>query len=447
MTVTNTERSVSYTLNGSTLGPFSVPFQFFEVDVYLDGAVVDPSDYQIVQEDVGGTGDILFLTEDEPTGELAILGATALVQETDYVNNDDFPAESHERALDRLTMIVQDLKRNFDRCILAANPYLGATLNFREHPGAFFFVDEDGEPTLTPNPSFETAAAQSTSNASSAAASAATAVEAAAIAIGALPSGAMIPYLFAAAPTGWVRGNGLTIGSATSGATERANVDTQSLYVKLWNEWDNTLLPIQDSDGIATTRGVNAAADFAANKRLPLPDGRGRAIFGTDDMGNSPAGRLGSVIAAATTIGASGGSETCTLITANLPVHAHDLNNHTHTFTTGTESAGHTHSGSGVTSTDGAHDHSFTYNTIAAVTTGAGTYVANIQPAGGGNPTTVASVAGHAHNYSFTTSTQSATHTHSGTTDAASGNTGNTGSGSPHSNLPPALLVPFIIKL
>src|SRR5262249_807602 len=34
--------------------------------------------------------------------------------------------------------------------------------------------------------------------------------------------------------TGWVKANGLTIGSATSGATGRANADTQALYVYLW---------------------------------------------------------------------------------------------------------------------------------------------------------------------------------------------------------------------
>ena len=42
----------------------------------------------------------------------------ALTQPTDYIANDNFPAESHEIALDRLTLIVQDLKAIVDdRCI------------------------------------------------------------------------------------------------------------------------------------------------------------------------------------------------------------------------------------------------------------------------------------------------------------------------------------------
>lgn len=49
-----------------------------------------------------------------------------------------------------------------------------------------------------------------------------------------------------------------------------------------------------------------------------VPDLRGRAVFGLDNMGGAAAGRLGAEIAG-TTIGATGGTETSTLATANLP--------------------------------------------------------------------------------------------------------------------------------
>jgi microcystin-dependent protein len=55
-----------------------------------------------------------------------------------------------------------------------------------------------------------------------------------------------------------------------------------------------------------------------------LPDFRGRVIAGKDDMGGSAASRLtnaGSGIVG-TTIGATGGAETQTLLTANLPPYA-----------------------------------------------------------------------------------------------------------------------------
>jgi hypothetical protein len=87
----------------------------------------------------------------------------------------------------------------------------------------------------------------------------------------------------AAAPAGWVKANGLTIGNAASGATNRAHADTEALFTVFWNDWSNTLLPIQDSTGTPSVRGANAAADFAANKRLPVRDMRTEFVRGIDD--------------------------------------------------------------------------------------------------------------------------------------------------------------------
>lgn len=56
-----------------------------------------------------------------------------------------------------------------------------------------------------------------------------------------------------------------------------------------------------------------------------LPDMRGRAPFGKDDMGGVAANRLtsgGSGVAGAT-LGAAGGGETVTLTTAQIPSHTH----------------------------------------------------------------------------------------------------------------------------
>lgn len=105
----------------------------------------------------------------------------------------------------------------------------------------------------------------------------------------------------AGARSGWVRMNGRTIGSATSGATERANADTQPLFEYLWNNFDDTLCPVTGG------RGANAASDFAANKPIGILDMRGRGPFGLDDMGNNAAGIItdGTPTAAAS----GGGSE------------------------------------------------------------------------------------------------------------------------------------------
>ena len=73
-------------------------------------------------------------------------------------------------------------------------------------------------------------------------------------------------------PAGCVVPNGGTIGNASSGATTRANADTFDLFAFYWRLTNNTDYPIQDSAGAASTRGASAAADFAANKRFPLPN-------------------------------------------------------------------------------------------------------------------------------------------------------------------------------
>jgi len=113
--------------------------------------------------------------------------------------------------------------------------------------------------------------------------------------------------------TGFVRANGRTIGSATSGATERANLDCLALFQYLWGADANL--------AVSGGRGASAAADWAANKTIALPDWRGRALAGLDDMGNSAAGRLTATYfgTAATALGAAGGAQTSTLLTTNLP--------------------------------------------------------------------------------------------------------------------------------
>jgi len=114
--------------------------------------------------------------------------------------------------------------------------------------------------------------------------------------------------------TGFVRANGRTIGSATSGATERANLDCQALFEYLWNT-DGSL-------AVSGGRGASAAADWTANKTIALPDFRGRVLASFDDMGSSAAGRLTTTTMNGTGIGAvSKASETETLITANLPAY------------------------------------------------------------------------------------------------------------------------------
>lgn len=111
--------------------------------------------------------------------------------------------------------------------------------------------------------------------------------------------------------SGYVRFNGRTIGSALSGASERANADTQSLFLQLWG-FANV--------SVVAGKGASAAADWAANKQLTLPDLSGRLLGGVDDMGGGARGNItAATVAGPTVVGANGGTETKNISQGQLP--------------------------------------------------------------------------------------------------------------------------------
>jgi hypothetical protein len=142
-----------------------------------------------------------------------------------------------------------------------------------------------------------------------------------------VPTGTRTGYVGFSAPSGWVLANGLTIGSASSNATNRANADTEALFTLLWNNYANTELPIVDSAGSPSTRGANAAADYAADKAIPVPDYAGRVGTGRDNMRGSSIGRVVSSQKHGidgNTLGKSGGASEHALSEAELPDHVHE---------------------------------------------------------------------------------------------------------------------------
>lgn len=119
--------------------------------------------------------------------------------------------------------------------------------------------------------------------------------------------------------TGWVKANSLTIGNATSGASQRANADTQALFVYLWTNFSNAHCPVSGG------RGASALSDFTGSKTIGVPDLRARSPFGLDDMGAGTAGRLlaSNVTSGGgdgvTTPSATGGEANHTLVLAEAP--------------------------------------------------------------------------------------------------------------------------------
>lgn len=252
-----------------------------------------------------------------------------------------------------------------------------------------------------------------------------------------LPTGSTMDYAGTTAPTGWVLGSGRTIGSAASGATERANVDTLALYTLLWNSYTNTELVIQDSAGTPTTRGASASNDFGANKRLPLPDCRGRVRAGKDDMGGSAASRITAAGGNfdGTLMGKAGGVQNVTISEAQLPAHVHTPGSHTHTLA-------HTHTGPSH-SHDISHTHTYTTkqtNYDMGAPAGSGTSFAI------GSTTATSSAASTSTSGAAGTGNTGAASSETTTTPSAS-NTGSVGSGSITPVLSPTIVFSVIIKL
>lgn len=176
--------------------------------------------------------------------------------------------------------------------------------------------------------------------------------------------------------SGAVRMNGRTIGSASSGASERANSDVQALYEYLW---------AADTDlAVLGGRGASASADWSANKPLTLPDMRGRTPIGLDDMGNIAAG----VVSEATDLGWTGGAKTHTLTISEMPSHDHEATastaaEHRHNAELGDPASGGSSFARGSSAstitrqTDFANAHT---HTIDVQNTGGGAAHNNLQP-------------------------------------------------------------------
>lgn len=117
MTVSSTTTpTITYNGNGSTTA-FSTVFVFLaEGDLVV--TLIDSGGTETVQTITteytvsggdGAVGTVTMVTAPASGEQLRIDRVTAKTQLTDYIENDSFPAESHELALDRLTLISQEL--------------------------------------------------------------------------------------------------------------------------------------------------------------------------------------------------------------------------------------------------------------------------------------------------------------------------------------------------
>jgi hypothetical protein len=129
VSVTVEASSISY--NGNSIADeFAVPFKFLETDDLLVRTTTDAGEtYTTLVEGVGYTvdgegedsGGTVTTTDPVATGTTIVIERnTDITQESDFAPQGAFPVARHETALDKLTLICQELDRR-----LAAQEALG----------------------------------------------------------------------------------------------------------------------------------------------------------------------------------------------------------------------------------------------------------------------------------------------------------------------------------
>lgn len=156
MTVTAPSPRIAAFAGDGGSGPFPLPFRVLEaadvraVVIAGDGARA-PLEGLVIEGEGEGEAGAVQATPPRAiaVGETLVLWTdTALVQPADYIAADAFPAETHEAALDRLTLIAQDQRRDLARA-LAAPPgdTLGPLPDAARRKGMLLTFDpETGDP-------------------------------------------------------------------------------------------------------------------------------------------------------------------------------------------------------------------------------------------------------------------------------------------------------------
>ena len=124
MTLSTTTVKNSYSGNGSTTA-FTYNFAInstSELVVIIRSSTGTETVKSITTHytvaDAGAAGGTVTMGSAPASGEtLVLIRDTSLTQETDYVANDPFPAETHESALDKLQMQIQEVQEEVDRSL------------------------------------------------------------------------------------------------------------------------------------------------------------------------------------------------------------------------------------------------------------------------------------------------------------------------------------------
>lgn len=120
MTIATTLNRIEYAAtSGQTIFPYTfLIFANTDLEVYQEGVKLTlTTHYTVSGVGAAGGGNVTLVTGATLNDEILIVRVMPLTQLVDYVENDPFPAATHETALDRLTMITQQLLETLGRSV------------------------------------------------------------------------------------------------------------------------------------------------------------------------------------------------------------------------------------------------------------------------------------------------------------------------------------------
>jgi|LSQX01.2.fsa_nt_gb hypothetical protein len=120
MAISTTTTENRYVGNGKTI-TYPYTFKILSADdikVMVNG--VETKSYTLIDVGNENGGSITFNIAPAAGAQVILYRDMAITQETVYVENDPFHAKTHENALDRLTMITQQLADKLNRVIIAS---------------------------------------------------------------------------------------------------------------------------------------------------------------------------------------------------------------------------------------------------------------------------------------------------------------------------------------
>jgi microcystin-dependent protein len=376
MPVASETSRIQYVGNGSTSTPYSVPFYFLanaDIRVVLadaDGAetsLVESTHYTLTGAGSPLGGSLKTTVAYDDTHSLTFYREPQQTQSADFQSTGALPADTLTRGLDKLTMLVQSLARKLGRCFRLNDKAADVdALSEAGRANTVFGFDTEGAPALRDKtallsllslsgsvqgaptafwssdgeravrvPDFvgqlgvqlNTSALYRSSGASAGnwsllirdeddmagndavrapsqqsvkayvdARNAVSVATAQAADAAYLPAGAVIPFAGTVSPSGWLLCYGQAVSRATYG----------SLFA-----------------AVGTTYGTGDGSTT-----FNVPDLRGRAVAGKDDMGGSAAARLtnsgtGNPGVNGSVLGAAGGADRHQLTLAQIPAHTH----------------------------------------------------------------------------------------------------------------------------